>query len=123
FYRELGRRVRSWPEVESASLAFSVPLGYFSSGMAVFVDGRPHPAGEQAPVVGCNFVDADYFLTMQIPILKGRPFRESDTEGAPLVAIVNQAMAERLWPNEDPVGKRFHTRTADSPSVEVIGVA
>jgi putative ABC transport system permease protein len=123
FYRELGRRVRSWPEVHSASFAFSVPLGYYSSAMAVFLDERPINPGEQAPVIGCNFIDGDYFETMQIPIVRGRAFRESDNDTAPLVAIVNQAMADRLWPNQDPIGKRFHTRTVDSPLTEVIGVA
>jgi predicted permease len=123
FYRELGRRVRAWPEVRSATFSFSVPLGYYSAGIAVYVDGEPPQPGEQAPVIGCNFVDADYFETLQIPILRGRAFRESDTETAPLVAIVNQTLAERLWPNQDPVGKHFHARTSDSPLVEVIGVA
>jgi predicted permease len=123
FYRELGRRVRAWPEVRSASFAFSVPLSYYSAGMPVFVDGRPVNAGEQAPVIGANFIDGDYFDTMQIPILRGRRFQESDSETAPAVAIVNQTMADRLWPNEDPIGKRFHVRTPDSPLVEVVGVA
>jgi predicted permease len=123
FYRELGRRVRSWSEVQSASFAFSVPLGYVSSGMPVYIDGRPIAPGEQAQVIGCNYIDGDYFQTMQIPILRGRAFRESDSETAPFVAIVNQTMANRFWPNEDPIGKRFHTRVPESPLTEVVGVA
>jgi predicted permease len=107
FYRELGRRVRAWPEVQSASFAFSVPMGYYSAGLPIYRDEAPVVPGEQAPVIGCNFIDGDYFGTMQIPIVSGRTFRESDNENAPLVAIVNQTMASRLWPNEDPIGKRF----------------
>jgi predicted permease len=123
FYRELGRRVRSWPEVQSASFAATVPLGYYSAGMAVYIEGRPLTPGEQAPAVGCNFIDGDYFQTMQIPILHGRPLQESDNETAPMVAVINQTMANRFWPNENPIGKRFHTRTPDSPPTEVVGVA
>ncbi len=123
FFPELLRRVRAWPEVQSASLAFSVPLGYYSNGNAVYAEGNPRPADEQAPVIGCNFIDGDYFETLKIPILRGRPFRESDDLGAPLVAIVNQTMAQRLWPNQDPIGKRFRARTPGAPFTEVVGVA
>ena len=123
YYRELGRRVRAWPEVQSLSFAFSVPLGYYSAGTAVYVDGRPVNRGEQLPVIGTNFIDGDYFETMQIPIVRGRTFRESDKEGAPLVAIVNETMVRRFWPNEDPIGKHFRMRTSDAPAVEVVGVA
>jgi putative ABC transport system permease protein len=91
--------------------------------MNVHIDGQPIQPGEQAPVVGCNFIDGDYFETMQIPIVRGRAFRESDSETAPLVAIVNQTMADRFWPNQNPIGKRFHGRTPDSPLMEVVGVA
>jgi predicted permease len=123
FYRELQRRVKAWPEVQAASLAFSVPLGYYSAGLSVYFDGRPIDEGEQVPVVGSNFIDGDYFETMQIPIVRGRAFRQSDNESAPLVAIVNETMAERYWPNQDPIGKRFRTRAADAPPTEVVGVA
>ena len=75
------------------------------------------------PPSRCNHVDAGYFDTLQMPILRGRAFTDADNETAPRVAIVNQTMANRFWPNQDPLGKRFHTRTADSPSWEVVGVA
>jgi predicted permease len=123
FYRELERRVRSWPEVQSASLAFSAPLGLIGSGESVYIEGRTVDPGEQAPSVGYNTVDESYFDTMKIAILRGRGFRDSDTETAPLVAIVNQTMAKRYWPNQDPIGKRFRMQSLDSPLVEVVGVA
>jgi predicted permease len=123
FYRELGRRIRAWPEVQSATFAFSVPLGYYSAGTAIHIDEQPVNPGEQPPVIGCNFIDSAYFETMHIPIVRGRAFRESDSETAPLVAIVNQTMASRFWPGQDPIGKRFHVRTPDAPLTEVVGVA
>jgi predicted permease len=123
FYRELKRRVQAWPEVRSASLAFSAPMGMYGAGMPVSIEGRLIPAGQQIPVVGCNYVDTTYFLNLQIPILRGRAFRESDDESAPRVAIVNQTMASRFWPNQDPIGKRLRTGQPGEPPIEVVGVA
>jgi predicted permease len=60
---------------------------------------------------------------MHIPILRGRTFAESDNETAPQVAIVNQTMAKKLWPNDNPVGKRFRWTGESGPYVEVVGVA
>ncbi len=122
FYRELERRIRALPGVQSTSLAFSVPMGYINDGQAVFPEGQPVVPGEQPPLVGCNYIGPDYFDTMQIPLVSGRAFTESDHETAMLAAIVNQTMAARFWPNRDPVGKRFRTRH-DGPLWEVVGVA
>jgi macrolide transport system ATP-binding/permease protein len=122
FYRELKRRVAALPGVESATVAFSAPMGYLSDSDRLFVEGRTVPPGEQPPVAGSNRVDEDYFSTMRIPVVRGRAFRESDREGAPLVAIVNQTMAARYWPGEEPLGKRF--RLGDAAALwEVVGVA
>ncbi len=123
FYKELERRVAALPGVESASLAFSAPLGYYNSARLVFVEGRPVDPDAQPPLIGCNFVDPPYFDTLKTRILRGRAFAESDDEHAPLVAIVNQTMAARYWPNQDPIGKRFRTGAANAPLVQVVGVA
>ncbi len=123
FYRELERRISGLPGVQSVSLAFSAPMGYYTDGQTVFIEGRPTNPDEQPPGVACNHVDAGYFDTLQMPILRGRAFRDSDNETAPLVAIVNQTMANRFWPNQDPIGKRFRIRKPDSPVLEVVGVA
>jgi putative ABC transport system permease protein len=73
-------------------------------------------------VVGYNWVDPPYFDTMRVPLLRGRAFRENDDDKAPLVAIVNQTMANRFWPNQDPIGKQFSLESASGPFVEVVGV-
>jgi predicted permease len=67
-------------------------------------------------------VDPGYFKTMRIPILRGREFTDSDDKTAPQVAIINQAMASRYWPREDPLGKRFFAGSQDGPLLEVVGV-
>jgi putative ABC transport system permease protein len=122
FYREIKRRVRALPGVQSASLAFSVPMGNYNDGSQVYVEGRQLAAGEQPPLVFLNRVDQDYFDTTGIHLLRGRPFTESDNATMPLVAIVNQAMANRFWPNEDAIGKRFSMKSATGPFVAVVGV-
>ncbi len=123
FYRELERRVRAIPGVESASLAFSVPLGYISDGTSVYPEGKPVLPGEQPMGIGRNPVDEAYFETLQIPIVRGRSFTENDTESSPHVMVINQTMAARLWPNQDPIGRRVRMSTPDSPLWEVVGVA
>ena len=123
FYRELERRVRALPGVESASLAFSVPLGIPGPAAPIYVEGRPPAADREAPVVYFNGIDPRYFESMRVPLLAGRTFKDSDDEKAPGVAIVNQTMARTFWPNQDPLGKRFSLKSAAGPFVRVVGLA
>jgi predicted permease len=123
FYRDLEAKVRALPGVQSVSLAFSVPMGEVQSTESIYVEGHTLAPGQQPPVVIYNRVDSTYFDTMRVPLLRGRAFRESDDEKAPLVAIVNQTMAHQFWPNEDPIGKRFSLKGATGPFVEIVGLA
>jgi predicted permease len=123
FYRELEDHVRALPGVQSASLSFSVPMGSYTDSTAVTIEGHPIPAGQQPPNLLFNSVDSAYFQTMKIPLLRGRSFTDADNEAAPHVVIVNQTMAEKMWPNEDPIGKRFTTDQTSGTFWQVIGVA
>jgi predicted permease len=125
FYRELLRRVRGWSDVASAALAFNVPMTYLSSGGAVYIEGQPLPANGQPPTSFLNHVGHDYFATMQIPLLAGRTFTEDDERGRSetrRIAIVNEAMAARFWPGQDPIGKRFRVYGPNDPMLEVVGL-
>ena len=122
FYRDLEAKVRAMPGVESVSLAFSVPMGMVNDGKPVYIEGRTLEPGQQAPVVVYNHVDASYFDTLRIPLLRGRVFRETDDAKAPLVAIVNQSMAHQFWPGQDPIGKRFSLKGATGPFTEIVGL-
>jgi len=122
FYHDLEERARALPGVESASLAFSVPMGAVNDGSSIYIEGRTLTPGQPPPVVIYNHVDAPYFDTVRIPLVRGRAFRDSDDDKAPLVAIVDQAMAQQFWPNEDPIGKRFSLKGATGPWVEIVGV-
>jgi predicted permease len=73
-------------------------------------------------VAGVNYVEAAYHGTLGVPVLQGREFSEFDTEQAPKVGIINQTLAERFWPGQSPIGKRFRFgRSGDF--VEVVGLA
>ena len=123
FYRDLRDRVRALPGVQSASLAFTVPLGMPGPGSPTYVEGRSLAPGQSPPGAGFNRIDPAYFATLRVPLLEGRTFRDSDNEAAPAVAIVNQTMAKMLWPNQDPIGKRFSMKSVTGPFIEVVGLA
>jgi predicted permease len=127
FYRQLEARVRMLPGVQSASLALGTPMGHLNivNGGAVTIDDHPTPAGQQAPAVAFNNVDPGYLETMRIPLLRGRSFTGLDDKNAPAVAIVNETMAEKFWPHQDPIGKRFSLKPLYGPAqnMQVVGVA
>jgi|HubBroStandDraft_1064217.scaffolds.fasta_scaffold00387_17 macrolide transport system ATP-binding/permease protein len=122
FYRELASKVKAMPGVRSASLASSVPISSFPSAQRVYVENRPLQPGSPPPNTLFNRIDSGYFETMGIPILLGRGFLESDNEAAPLVTVINQTMANRLWPGEEPIGRRFSIKGESGPFLEVVGV-
>jgi len=123
FYRDLEDRLRAMPGVESAAVSFTVPMGSPSEGAPIYVEGHPSTPERTPPAVSFNSVGPAYFETMRVPLDRGRGFRESDSETARPVAIVNQAMARKLWPGEDPVGKRFSLESAAGPFIEIVGAA
>src|SRR5262249_6288099 len=107
FYNQLIERVQAIPGVESASLAFSVPMGYYANNDMVEVPGYEVPRGTAPPLVGFNLVTPGYFRTMRIPLLEGRDFAKSDIETSPWVAIVNEAFAKKYWPAASANGHQF----------------
>jgi putative ABC transport system permease protein len=123
FYKQLVERVRSAPGVKSAALTQVVPLSPEQNSENVVPEGYELPKGRDAVTVLLSFVDSSYFDTIGLPILRGRTFRESDTAGAPMVAVVNEELAKKYWPGSDPIGKRFRVKDDPSPWVEVVGVA
>jgi predicted permease len=120
FFEEVDRRVRTIPGVQSASYAFTIPMGYVRVSHAVEAEGQPAD-GNLRLSAGKNIVSPDYFPTMGIPIARGRSFTDADDERARRVGVVNQHLADILWPEQDPIGRRF--RTAPGAAwIEVVGV-
>jgi macrolide transport system ATP-binding/permease protein len=122
FYRELDARLRALPGVVSVAQAFTVPLGVMSAGDPVIVEGHTVEPGQQPPTVLYNMVSPAYFDTLRIPVHQGRTFTDADDEKAPSVAMVNQTMAKKFWPDQNPLGKRFSTKKASGPFIEIVGV-
>jgi len=127
FYRRLEARARAVPGVQSVSLAFGVPMGAanIANAGAVAVEGQPLRQGEQPPQIFFNSITPTYFETMRVPLLQGRQFTDFDNENAPQVAIVNQSMADRFWPHQNPIGKLFSMRTTGAAAkvLQVVGIA
>jgi putative ABC transport system permease protein len=108
FYDQLLTSLRTQPGVAAAGLANFLPL---DAGwrMPFFVEGRPRPAAGDAPIAQHQSVDEDYFKIIGVPLSKGRFFDAHDTVDSQGVVIINEALARRQWPNEDPVGQQITT--------------
>lgn len=120
FQRDLLEGVRAIPGVRNAALAFNDPLtaGF---GNSFVIEGREAEAAQGQPEVPTRPVSAGYFATAGIPLLSGRVFTESDDIGSPLVLIINEAMASRFFPGENPLGKRLRFWGMTREIVGVVG--
>ena len=124
FYRLLTEKVKTMPGVRSVALASAVPLDQISiENTPVAPEGFQLPQGSTHVTVLSSRVDEGYFGTTRVPIVRGRPFRATDTDAAPRVAVVNETFANRYWPGQDGVGKRFRLREGGETWIEVVGVA
>lgn len=122
FYRDLLARVGTSPGVSSASFALTVPMGPVSLGGKIRIEGYQQTAGQPSPTANMNAVSPGYFKTMRIAVLRGREFRDTDSETAQRVALINEFMAQRYWPEKDPIGQSF-TREEDKEHIyQVVGV-
>lgn len=124
FYELLTDRVRVAPGVKSAGLTQCPPLGLDDFAPIAFVpEGRLMPRDRENVTSLMDTVDEGYFETMGVPIVRGRGFVAADTADAPRVAVVNEHLAKRYWPEADPVGKRIRLGNGSGAPVEIVGVA
>ena len=123
FYKQLLDKTRLTPDVISAALASAVPITVGASQIGVVPEGYQLVRGQEAITVFDNVVSDNYFDTMGIPIIQGRSFAETDNADTPAVSIVNEQFAHHYWPNQDPLGRRFHLQNETGKLVEVVGVA
>ena len=130
-YRRVMERARAIPGIESASLTSIVPFGEFHEGRPVERPGvAPPAAGGHNPAY--MIVGSDYFRTLGLRMLRGREFTlaEEDSASAPRVAIINEPLARRLFPNEDPLGQTIRLAPRESAPagdenepMQVVGIA
>jgi putative ABC transport system permease protein len=130
WYESLAERMRAEPGVRNAAATLLVPLGDRSWELLVLPEGEPYdPRGGESVLF--DMATPEYFGTFAIPILKGRNFTAMDRNGSSPVAIIDETMAAKFWPGEDPIGKRITVDQAEGSTPEhpvpvyrtVIGVA
>ena len=125
YWNRVVERVRAVPGVERVALTGRLPLGGGMSILAFQPDNKPEMPANQQPLTHLVDVGAGYFETMGIPVVRGREFAPRDLVPDPPVILINEAMAAREYPNEDPVGHRFSFGEDDKGNpqwVEIVGV-
>jgi predicted permease len=122
FYRRLHEEVAAIPSVTASAVATTLPMTGSDIGMGFVPDGR---AVDPNVRTSASFfgVSPDYFTTLGIKIVRGRAFTERDDEQAPPVVVINETMAAKYWPGEDPIGKRVKLSYNNSGPREIVGVA
>jgi predicted permease len=130
FLREIVRRSRTIPGIEDVAVSdtAAIPLGHSRNDLNLFpliFEGHEMPSN-QAPLVSGSVVTPEYFHLLGMTLLRGRVFTESDSAGAPLVAVINETLARTYWPNANPVGQRLNLPSRADPSsfawTTVVGV-
>jgi putative ABC transport system permease protein len=123
FYQELLHRLQALPGVRSAGITLTLPLMGYPLSPTQTAD-EPIRALNDRPLAMVQFVSTDYFRTLRIPLVAGREFTDRDREGAPLVTLINEACARKLWPDyphTNPIGKRIIIG-AQTAQYEVVGI-
>jgi putative ABC transport system permease protein len=118
FFEQLQQKVRNLPGVKSVAVSNGVPFGP-TNFPPFLIEGRPE--SENKPSGLRYHVSPAYFQTMGIELLKGRLFTAEDRPNTPPVVIIDEVLAQRYFPNEDPLGKRLKA-SADAPGIEIVGV-
>jgi putative ABC transport system permease protein len=110
--------VSTLPGVQSAGWVYTLPLTGNSTNGGIKIEGHPG----DSPNVDKQYVEGNYFQAMRTPLLKGRFFDPRDNLNSPRVVIVNQTLAQKVFPNQDPIGKRIDVGWGDPGFSEIIGV-
>jgi putative ABC transport system permease protein len=123
FYDQLLDKLNGVAEIQAAGLAETVPMnGSGDSTVIRIIDRAPNPKNEDRPLAGYNIVSPRFFAAIGTPLRMGRLFEKTDTSAAPQVVVVNDAMAKKYWPGEDPLGKRVGLGNTKAPIMVVVGV-
>jgi predicted permease len=125
FYTLLKERARALPGVTSVGMTSVMPLNQdYRDPVSMVPEGFQLPTGAEGLVVLSSRIDEGYLEAMSIPVVAGRGIQAGDTANTPRIVVVNQTMATRYWPGQDPIGKRIHLVGREGqPWAEVVGVA
>jgi len=121
FFDQVMVRIRGLSGVEAVGLATRPPFSVNYNRWEIWIPGV-HQAGEKGTVVDVTNVSADYFKAMDVPLVSGRTFTEDDRPDTPRVAIVNETMARKFWPDQSAIGQTFRSRNSEGPVFQIVGV-
>ena len=123
FLGEVLERAAQVPGVRSVGVTSTLPLRGGPATTFVIEDRQPVDLGDE-PSADIRVIDSNYFRTMGVPLRAGRVFAETDTAAAPRVMVINETLAKRFWPGEDPIGKRITMKDWGPPLTgEIVGIA
>jgi putative ABC transport system permease protein len=122
FLRAARERIGAIPGVRQVAAVTTLPLWGPAMGVGIAIEGRPVARPEDLPSGGFDAVTPGYFEAMGIRLVRGRALAETDREGTPPVAVLSESLARRLFPGEDPIGKRIVPTDAQRTTREVVGV-
>jgi putative ABC transport system permease protein len=124
FFQQLLEKVRTLPGVETVGATSGVPLSRDDFVLGFKIQGQPELPPEASQSTNYYSISADYFKAMGIPLLRGRVFTERDIKDSLPVAVINETMAKKIFPDEDPIGKRitFDTQSDKPDWYEIVGI-
>jgi putative ABC transport system permease protein len=122
FHTAVLERLRALPGVTSAAVVSQLPLGGNFDAYGIHAQDKPSANPADDPSADRYSISPDYLSTLRIPLLRGRSFTASDHAEAEPVVLVNQMLAERVWPGEDPLGKQVRVGGTEGPWRTVVGV-
>lgn len=122
YYRQVIQKLESTPGIAAAAVASSIPLAPAGLRRSVYLDGQDATPGNRGVLVLTNDVSPRYFDALGIPVVRGRGILDSDRANTRHMAVVNETMAKKFWPAQDPIGQQFRFY-GDQYLTEVVGVA
>ncbi len=122
FHDQLQQRLGTIPGVEAVSAMDPLPLGGNSWSGSFYVEGQPVAPGQQEPHAEYTVALPGFVGVLRMRLMKGRDFEATDTPEARAVAIIDDRLAAKYWPGEDPIGKRISQNGQEGPWASVVGV-
>jgi predicted permease len=122
FFDQTLASIRAIPGVEAVALSTRPVFSVNANQWEIWIPGLHRP-GAHGATVEVTSVSRDYFDAMSVPIVAGRAFTDDDRADTPRVAVINETMARRFWPGQDPIGQTFRSRNSEGPVFQIVGVS
>jgi predicted permease len=124
FYQQLLEKIAALPGVQAAAVDSNVPFSGFRAEENFAITGQQEPRQSEVPSAEIHGVSPDYFRTMGIPLLRGRSFRRDDVLGKPWVAVIDEGLAYKFFPDRDPIGQQLYFWEPDRPKTNytIVGI-